>query len=81
MHMLTLATLWQTDPWGKKGEDSLAAILASQQPGTDFKIDPNKTYSEVRTAYNFFGKFRLCFRADRKNRCGWALIPLSRHLS
>ncbi|EEA21925.1 hypothetical protein EYB25_006832 [Talaromyces marneffei] len=37
----------KTDPWGKKGEDSLAAVLASKQPGTDFKIDPNQTYSEM----------------------------------
>ncbi|KAL3704975.1 hypothetical protein TMatcc_008647 [Talaromyces marneffei ATCC 18224] len=44
----------KTDPWGKKGEDSLAAVLASKQPGTDFKIDPNQTYSEVRTAFKWF---------------------------
>lgn len=50
--MLTPVSLSQTDPWGKKGEDSLAAILASQQPGTDFKIDPNQRYSEVRNGYN-----------------------------
>jgi hypothetical protein len=63
--MLTSDTFWQTDPWGKKGEDSLAAVLASQQPGTDFKIDPNQRYSEVRNAYNILGQPRLSIHANK----------------
>ncbi|KIW06243.1 mannose-6-phosphate isomerase, class I [Verruconis gallopava] len=34
-------------PWGKQGWDSIAATLCSQTPGTDFKVDVNKTYSEM----------------------------------
>ncbi|KAI1296989.1 RmlC-like cupin domain-containing protein [Xylaria venustula] len=34
-------------PWGKKGTDSLAAKLCEKTPGTSFKIDPQKTYSEM----------------------------------
>jgi len=34
-------------PWGKKGSESLAAQLASKIPGTDFKIDEDKPYSEM----------------------------------
>ncbi|KAI0969029.1 RmlC-like cupin domain-containing protein [Xylaria arbuscula] len=34
-------------PWGKKGADSLAAKLCEKTPGTDFKIDPQKNYSEM----------------------------------
>ncbi|EED16419.1 mannose-6-phosphate isomerase, class I [Talaromyces stipitatus ATCC 10500] len=37
----------KNDPWGKKGEDSLAARLCFKQPGTDWKIDSNQTYSEM----------------------------------
>lgn len=45
----SMLTLWecQHDPWGKKGQDSLAARLAAKTPGTDFKIDDNQFYSEV----------------------------------
>ncbi|KAK5625458.1 hypothetical protein RRF57_001174 [Xylaria bambusicola] len=34
-------------PWGKQGTDSLAAKLCEKTPGTDFKIDPKKNYSEM----------------------------------
>ncbi|KAI0409314.1 RmlC-like cupin domain-containing protein [Xylaria palmicola] len=34
-------------PWGKKGSDSLAARLCEKTPGAGFKIDPEKTYSEM----------------------------------
>ncbi|CAJ2508504.1 Uu.00g135300.m01.CDS01 [Anthostomella pinea] len=34
-------------PWGKKGNDSLAARLCAQTPGTDFKIEPSHYYSEM----------------------------------
>ncbi|TRX90567.1 hypothetical protein FHL15_008540 [Xylaria flabelliformis] len=34
-------------PWGKKGSDSLAARLCEKTPGSDFKIDPEKYYSEM----------------------------------
>ncbi|KAI0018943.1 mannose-6-phosphate isomerase [Xylariomycetidae sp. FL0641] len=34
-------------PWGKQGKNSLAARLCAQTPGTDFKIDDNKSYSEM----------------------------------
>ncbi|KAF2741762.1 mannose-6-phosphate isomerase [Sporormia fimetaria CBS 119925] len=33
--------------WGKQGSKSLAAQLASKTPGTDFKIDEDKAYSEM----------------------------------
>jgi len=34
-------------PWGKKGSESLAARLCEKTPGTGFKIDPSKSYSEM----------------------------------
>jgi len=34
-------------PWGRKGSESLAARLCAKTPGTDFKIDENKHYSEM----------------------------------
>ncbi|KAI0547763.1 RmlC-like cupin domain-containing protein [Xylaria curta] len=34
-------------PWGKKGSDSLAARLCEKTPGSGFKIDPEKYYSEM----------------------------------
>ncbi|KAI9849031.1 MAG: hypothetical protein M1837_005922 [Sclerophora amabilis] len=34
-------------PWGKQGKESLAAVYASQTPGTDFKIDEQKEYAEM----------------------------------
>ncbi|KAI9697288.1 MAG: hypothetical protein M1836_004852 [Candelina mexicana] len=37
----------KNDPWGKQGKDSLAARLCALTPGTDFKIDQSKTYSEM----------------------------------
>jgi mannose-6-phosphate isomerase len=34
-------------PWGKKGSESLAARLCEKTPGSGFKIEPNKPYSEM----------------------------------
>jgi mannose-6-phosphate isomerase len=34
-------------PWGKQGSNSLAAVLCSKTPGTDFKIDESSPYSEM----------------------------------
>ncbi|KAK2596393.1 hypothetical protein N8I77_013285 [Diaporthe amygdali] len=34
-------------PWGKKGKQSLAAQLCARTPGTDFKIEDEKFYSEM----------------------------------
>jgi mannose-6-phosphate isomerase len=34
-------------PWGKKGSDSLAARLCAKTPGTGFKIEADKYYSEM----------------------------------
>lgn len=34
-------------PWGKKGEESLAARLCEKTPGTDFKLDNDKEYAEM----------------------------------
>ncbi|KAI0418261.1 RmlC-like cupin domain-containing protein [Xylaria grammica] len=34
-------------PWGRKGTDSLAARLCEKTPGTNFKLDPEKNYSEM----------------------------------
>ena len=34
-------------PWGKVGEDSLAARLCSKTPGTDFKLEKDKNYAEM----------------------------------
>lgn len=34
-------------PWGKQGRQSLAAQLCARTPGTDFKIDDDKFYSEM----------------------------------
>ncbi|KAF1989063.1 mannose-6-phosphate isomeras-like protein [Aulographum hederae CBS 113979] len=34
-------------PWGKQGEDSLAAKLCAKTPGTDFTIDESKNYAEM----------------------------------
>jgi mannose-6-phosphate isomerase len=44
---LSLLFVQQNDPWGKKGHSSLAARLCSKIPGTDFKIEEDKFYSEV----------------------------------
>lgn len=34
-------------PWGKQGKESLAAQLCAKTPGTDFKIEDDKPYSEM----------------------------------
>jgi len=34
-------------PWGKKGQDSLAARLCASTPGTDFEIEDGKEYAEM----------------------------------
>ncbi|KAI1810651.1 mannose-6-phosphate isomerase [Poronia punctata] len=34
-------------PWGRKGTESMAARLCEKTPGSGFKIDPSKTYSEM----------------------------------
>ncbi|KAI1631192.1 RmlC-like cupin domain-containing protein [Biscogniauxia mediterranea] len=34
-------------PWGKKGSESLAAKLCAATPGTDFKVEHDKNYSEL----------------------------------
>ena len=34
-------------PWGKKGQESLAAKLCAKTPRTDFKIENDKEYSEM----------------------------------
>ena len=34
-------------PWGKKGSDSLAARLCAKTPGTDFRIEDGRCYSEM----------------------------------
>ncbi|PVI07137.1 mannose-6-phosphate isomerase [Periconia macrospinosa] len=34
-------------PWGKKGSNSLAAVLCSKTPGTNFTIDENTPYAEM----------------------------------
>jgi len=34
-------------PWGQKGSESFAARLCAKTPGTDFKIDESKPYSEM----------------------------------
>lgn len=34
-------------PWGKKGQQSLAAQLCARTPGTDFQIEDDKFYSEM----------------------------------
>ncbi|KAI8935034.1 hypothetical protein NX059_008698 [Plenodomus lindquistii] len=34
-------------PWGKQGKESIAARLCEKTPGTDFKIDENKSYAEM----------------------------------
>jgi hypothetical protein len=44
--ILKLAPGCQSYDWGKKGEASLAAQLASQSI-PDFKVDEKKTYAEV----------------------------------
>lgn len=33
--------------WGKKGSESLAARLCAKTPGTGFRIDDDKEYSEM----------------------------------
>jgi mannose-6-phosphate isomerase len=45
--VLQLRCKCKNDGWGKKGHNSLAARLASQQPGTDLKIEDHQTYSEM----------------------------------
>jgi mannose-6-phosphate isomerase len=34
-------------PWGQMGSESFAARLCAKTPGTDFKIDESKPYSEM----------------------------------
>ena len=34
-------------PWGKKGQESLAARLCAKTPRTDFRIENDKEYSEM----------------------------------
>ncbi|KAL9018616.1 MAG: hypothetical protein Q9185_004078 [Variospora sp. 1 TL-2023] len=34
-------------PWGKKGKESLSAVLCSKTPNTSFKIDETKEYAEM----------------------------------
>jgi mannose-6-phosphate isomerase len=34
-------------PWGKQGSDSIAAVLCSKTPGTDFKVEEDKNYAEM----------------------------------
>ena len=34
-------------PWGKVGQDSLAARLCSKTPGTDFNLDNGTNYAEM----------------------------------
>jgi mannose-6-phosphate isomerase len=34
-------------PWGKKGQDSLAARYCASTPGTDFKIEDSREYAEM----------------------------------
>jgi len=34
-------------PWGKKGQDSLAAKYCASTPGTDFKLEDGKEYAEM----------------------------------
>jgi mannose-6-phosphate isomerase len=34
-------------PWGKQGSESISARLCSKTPGTSFKIDESKSYSEM----------------------------------
>ncbi|KAI4150819.1 MAG: hypothetical protein L6R39_002149 [Caloplaca ligustica] len=34
-------------PWGKKGKESLSAVLCSKTPNTGFEIDENKEYAEM----------------------------------
>ncbi|KAL8766444.1 MAG: hypothetical protein Q9194_006266, partial [Teloschistes cf. exilis] len=44
-------TIWsdmlQNYPWGKKGKESLSAVLCSKTPGTGFQIDESKEYAEM----------------------------------
>lgn len=37
----------QNYPWGKKGKESLSAVLCSKTPNTGFKIDETKEYAEM----------------------------------
>ena len=41
------SSLVQNYPWGKKGNESLAARLCSHTPNTGFKIDNSKEYAEM----------------------------------
>jgi mannose-6-phosphate isomerase class I len=34
-------------PWGKRGQESLAAQFAASTPGGNFKLDESKEYAEV----------------------------------
>ncbi len=49
--VIQLKCFCKNDPWGKKGSDSRAARYATQAPGTEFKIDENKEYSEVQALF------------------------------
>ncbi|KAL9013496.1 MAG: hypothetical protein Q9173_001816 [Seirophora scorigena] len=37
----------QNYPWGKKGKESLSAVLCSKTPDTGFEIDESKEYAEM----------------------------------
>lgn len=37
----------QNYPWGKKGKESLSAVLCSKTPNTGFEIDESKEYAEM----------------------------------
>lgn len=37
----------QNYPWGKKGKESLSAVLCSKTPNTGFQIDDSKEYAEM----------------------------------
>lgn len=54
--------------WGKVGAASLAARLAPEGVGSDFKIDPSKCYSEVCDVL-FPPRHPL---TGGNRRCGWA---------
>jgi hypothetical protein len=46
-HLLRLRCTVQDYGWGKPGSSSLAAKLAPEAVGADYKIDPEHTYAEV----------------------------------
>ncbi|POS75603.1 mannose-6-phosphate isomerase [Diaporthe helianthi] len=45
--VLQLSGTCNNYPWGKQGKQSLAAQLCARTPGTDFKIEDEKYYSEM----------------------------------